>query len=329
MLQDPKRGISASICSHCGEEVVYCSTFCPVCGHKFVYAQLMPPIEVWNKLSVEQKINISKKARLETLSDIKKNGDWRIGCINKGSSELTDIVTKPTIKEHVIKQSPDFPIKRRKELELIAKSYIAKIEYDKEYDEYEPVFELFRQIFISSDIEIHPSLIAGVKEISQALIDYLKRHPDAIYKLDPNVFEKLVAEILSSFGFEVDLNVRLPAGEVDIIAVSHDPLGKRIGYLVECKRYTPTRKISIGQVARLYELKNATQADLEIPRAMFVTTSDFTRNVHEFYGNRWDLDLRNYEMILEWLNDYKVNEKIGDVELLNDIYKQSFFKKSQ
>lgn len=178
MLQDPKRGISASICSHCGEEVAFIHTFCAVCGHKFVYAQLMPSIDEWNNLSIENKENIYQIALSETLADIRKNGDWRIGGINKGSEQLTDLITKPSIKNHVVKQSAVFPLNRPKELELITRAYMKQIQYDRDYDDYEPVFELFRQVFVSSNIEPHPALKGGIREISKELFDYIRRHPD-------------------------------------------------------------------------------------------------------------------------------------------------------
>lgn len=304
MIRDPERGISAGICHKCGEEVPFCATFCPVCGQRFVYAQLMPDIQSWLELSEQQRRTVYQEALTGTLNDICAKGDWRIGCVNKASTELSDLITKPTIKNHKIKKSPRLPGDRAPEMERIAQAMISTIEYEKEYDEYEPVFELFQQTHVSSLVEPKRELVEACRTLSNELLAYLRRHPDALYRIDPKVFEQLVAEILSSYGFDVDLNVRLPAGEVDIIALSRDVFGKRIGYLVECKRYAPRRHVSIGQVARLYELKRASEGQLGIPFAMFVTTSDFTRDAKQFYGGRWDLDLKNCDALLEWLRTY-------------------------
>lgn len=304
MIRDPERGISAGICSKCGEEVPFCATFCPVCGLRFVYAQLMPDIKSWLEMSEQQRRTVYKEALTATLKDIHTKGDWRIGCVNKGSTELSDLITKPTIKNHKIKKSPHFPSDRAPEMERIARTMISTIGYEKEYEEYEPVFELFQQTYVSSLVEPKRKLVEACRILSHELLAYLRRHPDALYRIDPKVFEQLVAEILSSYGFDVDLNVGLPAGEADIIALSKDAFGKRLGYLVECKRYAPRRHVSIGQVARLYELKRASEGQLGIPFAMFVTTSDFTRDAKQFYGDRWDLDLKNCDALLEWLRTY-------------------------
>ena len=94
---------------------------------------------------------------------------------------------------------------------------------------------------------------------------------------------------------------------MDIVAANRDAFGKRTGYLVECKRYAPDHRVSIGQVARLYELKRATQDALALPFALFVTTSDFTADAIAFYGNRWDLDLKNCDALLEWLRSHELS----------------------
>jgi len=43
--------------------------------------------------------------------------------------------------------------------------------------------------------------------------------------------------------------------------------------------------------------------------AMLATTSDFTKGVHDFKTSRWDFRLRDFEGILEWINEYRPNPK--------------------
>ena len=314
MIRDPKRGISAGICSRCGEEVPFIATFCPVCGHRFVYAQCMPDIETWLRLSNDERSTVYQRALKETLDDIRNKGDWRIGCVNRGELELSNLIRKPTIQGHKIRKSSLFPAHRSAELEIAAKAIISVIAYEREYEEDEPVFELYQQEAIASfdeqdesSVDSGRKLVEGCRAISRELLAYCDRHPEALHRLDPRVFEQLVGEIFSSYGFDVELNVRLPAGEADVIALGKDILGKRIGYLIECKRYSPTRRVSVGQVARLYELKRASQERLKIPYAMFVTTSDFTKDAMRFYGNRWDLDLKNRDGLSAWIRSLREN----------------------
>jgi hypothetical protein len=297
MLRDTERGISAGICHRCGEELPFSSTFCVVCGARLVFAQLMPDVRHWLQMPIGERQSAYAAARIRTLTDIRNNGDWRIGCINKGSDELTNIAMKVTIKSHRIQRSPLFRGSRDQRLAASAAALIRAIDYDRAYDEHEPVFELVEQKLIKlPGEEFHL-----VREAASRLLDEFRRRsidPILIQSLDPKIFESLVAEIFHRYGFSVQRNLRLPCGEIDVLAISSDQLSKRTGYIIECKRYGPTRRVSLAHVSRFYELKRNAGAQFGIPYGMLVTTSDFTGPANKFYGSRWDLDLKNYDSLL-------------------------------
>lgn len=141
-------------------------------------------------------------------------------------------------------------------------------------------------------------------EITEQLMRWLQRHPQDVKALDSHVFERVVAEILAGRGFDLELNVRTVTGEVDIIAFNSDQLGERIGYVVECKRYQ-SRTVRLKAVVQLLGIKDELSRVQGIDRALFVTTADFTRDARRLEQSRWDLSLRNYDAVAEWLNQYQ------------------------
>ena len=61
--------------------------------------------------------------------------------------------------------------------------------------------------------------------------------------------------------------------------------------------YHPNRKAARA----LYCIKG----ELRVANAMLATTTHFTKGAHDFKASRYDLALRDYEGILEWLDEYR------------------------
>lgn len=146
-------------------------------------------------------------------------------------------------------------------------------------------------------------LIQVVKTITVELLLYLKKHPIELYSLKPRQFEELIAEILSSYGWEVKLTPATKDGGYDLFAIMKDISGVTTSWIIECKKYGPENKVGVDIVRALYGVKY----DLKVANAMLATTSYFTKGVEEFNASRYDLELRDYEGILEWVNEYKPN----------------------
>ena len=72
---------------------------------------------------------------------------------------------------------------------------------------------------------------------------------------------------------------------------------------MERKKYAPQRKVGVDIVRSLFGVK----LDLKVADAMLATTSHFTEGVHKYKAFRYDLDVRDYEGILEWINEYTPN----------------------
>jgi restriction system protein len=142
-------------------------------------------------------------------------------------------------------------------------------------------------------IEI-PKLIVSV---SDDLLKTLARNPNLLYSLHPRKFEEVIAEIFFKNGFEVELTKATRDGGKDIIAI-YNKMNISTKYIIECKRYSKERKISLAIVQRLLGVKIASAAN----KAILATTSSFTRDAILFTSNNiWDLELKDYNDIVFWL----------------------------
>ncbi len=147
------------------------------------------------------------------------------------------------------------------------------------------------------------SLVEAVQTITAQLIQYLAKHPKAMYTIEPRQFEELIAEILASYGWQVHLTKATRDGGYDLFAISKDQAGVETSWIIECKKYREDRKVGIDVARALYGVK----MDLNVANMMLATTSHFSRDLHAWKASRYDLELRDYEGILEWLNEYRPN----------------------
>jgi ActR/RegA family two-component response regulator len=152
-----------------------------------------------------------------------------------------------------------------------------------------------------SDQEPPQILVDVLRSINVELIQYLKKHPADLYLIQPYVFEELVAELLASYGWKVDLTKQTRDGGYDIFAIRKDISGVESSWLIECKRYRSERKVGVDVARALYGVKT----DLRVGMSMLATTSFFSRDVYDYKSSRYDLVLRDFEGIVEWINEYR------------------------
>ncbi len=147
-----------------------------------------------------------------------------------------------------------------------------------------------------------------VATVNDELIKYLQAHPKELYKLKPRQFEELICEILRNFGWEVELTKATRDGGYDIFAISKDITGAKSSWLIECKKHAERNKVGIDIVRSLCGVKN----DLKVANAMIATTSFFSSDVMNTKNSRYDLELVDYNGIINWLNNgYKQDPKTG------------------
>lgn len=158
------------------------------------------------------------------------------------------------------------------------------------------------QIYVAEEKKLITELQSGVSD----LIQEISRRPTLLYQISPRQFEELIARIFSQHGFKVELTKRTRDGGKDIIAIRSD-LGIKSKYIIECKRYAPTKAIGIGLVRALY----GTQIQMGANKSILATTSRFTRDAHHFSETvnttQWAMDLKEFNDISEWVKSSAIN----------------------
>jgi hypothetical protein len=144
------------------------------------------------------------------------------------------------------------------------------------------------------EVPCPPSVVAVTFDF-KALLEEEVREPGALFQLSPRRFEELVADLWDKLGYSVQLTAQTRDGGRDIIAIGGTEA--RVRFLIECKRYTRSRKVSIEHVRSLYGVKAHEQAS----KAILATTSGFTPTALAFFDcHRWELEGRDYAGVLDW-----------------------------
>lgn len=144
-------------------------------------------------------------------------------------------------------------------------------------------------------------LVHVVGALNAEVLRHLKRHPNEIHRLSPRQFEEFIAEVLASYGWKVQLTPETKDGGYDIFAINKDGTGLETAWLVECKKYRSDRPVGIEIVRSFWAVKT----DLRVPNGLIATTSYFTKGAEQFKASRYDLALRDFESIVDWINCYR------------------------
>lgn len=149
--------------------------------------------------------------------------------------------------------------------------------------------------------DVDTALVKPVREsivaVNRRLAERFRDNPELVRKLDPFIFEELVAELFEHDGYEVVLTPKRGDGGKDLyVYKSDDKLGT--AFVVECKRYLPPRKVGV-QIAR--QLLGVVQHE-RVSGGVIVTTSYFTRDADEFARTLpYQLFLRDFDDLQLWL----------------------------
>jgi HJR/Mrr/RecB family endonuclease len=138
--------------------------------------------------------------------------------------------------------------------------------------------------------------IYKLNEIDVNLYQAIISNPDLLRTLNWRTFEKLLADILEKFEYEIELKKGTKDGGVDIIAIkNYTPFGPN-RYLVQAKRWK--NKVGVEPVRSLIWAQNEYKAT----KSCLATTTTFTKGAWDLAKrNRWQVELKDYERILEWI----------------------------
>jgi restriction endonuclease Mrr len=139
----------------------------------------------------------------------------------------------------------------------------------------------------------------AIVRVDPSLINYFQHNPKALYDLEPRKFEDFVAEILSRFGYQVQLTGKGPDDGVDIFATKKTRVGSTELAIVQCKRYAENNKVNCPIVKQFY----ADVRDRNATIGLFVTTSSFTGPAN-LYIERFHTRLTgiDFDAIKNWLD---------------------------
>jgi HJR/Mrr/RecB family endonuclease len=150
-----------------------------------------------------------------------------------------------------------------------------------------------------SDIIILPqpslSVLATWKEIAVAIAKDSRR----LYSISAPAFEELVARLLQTFGWEVDIVARSGDDGIDAIATRLVKPDITIRMMVQAKRYAAHRKVGIDQVRELWAVK----WKHGFHDALLATSSSFTRGAKD-QAEQWRLTLRDHDAITLWAREF-------------------------
>lgn len=140
-----------------------------------------------------------------------------------------------------------------------------------------------------------------ILDINQEIIDYLKKHPDFIYNISSRKFEELIAHILKSFGFDVELTKITRDGGRDIIAHIRNTVCSYLTF-IECKHYSLDNPVGVSIIREVYGVQKMHRAN----KSLIVTSSYFTRDaIEETKLITNDLELKDHKDIQNWLHNIK------------------------
>jgi HJR/Mrr/RecB family endonuclease len=147
--------------------------------------------------------------------------------------------------------------------------------------------------------------------LSDELLARLAESPEDRFRLDPYVFEEVVAELLSRMGYEIRLTPRSGDAGRDVIAAIGTPAA-RLLMLVECKKYAAHRRVGIEPVTRFWSRLFDDHANM----AMVVTTSTFQPVAQRFAVSRgYQVSLKDGNDFIGWIRSIRQhNDDCGPIQ---------------
>ncbi|MES9902373.1 MAG: restriction endonuclease, partial [Sedimenticola sp.] len=137
--------------------------------------------------------------------------------------------------------------------------------------------------------------------VNESLVRYFLDHPTDLRAMKPRHFEELIAELFHGFGYLVELTAATRDDGRDVIAIGNEHIAAS-KYLIECKRYAETNKVGIQPVRSLHGVVT----DERATKGIIATTSSFTAPANEFFArNKWTLEGRDFDGVVEWLKLYQ------------------------
>lgn len=130
-----------------------------------------------------------------------------------------------------------------------------------------------------------------IKEISERRKD--------IHSLNWIQFEDFIAHLLENFGWKVENMQRSKDNGIDLIATQLLMPDINFNMMVQCKKFNPENKVGMSIVKEVW----TTKWEHGFHKAMIATSSSFTKGAID-KADKWNLDLRDHNDIVDWCLKY-------------------------
>lgn len=140
-------------------------------------------------------------------------------------------------------------------------------------------------------------IIKQVDYFDPSVYKLLQTNPELLKTLDWRIFEEMIADILKTFGYTIELTKKTKDGGIDVFAIKSDKDFGQHKYILQAKRYTNSVQVSpIRELLYLHSEQGASKSCL-------ATTSTFTKGAWELADkHRWTLELKDRDGILKWID---------------------------
>lgn len=151
--------------------------------------------------------------------------------------------------------------------------------------------KLLRRLY--ADADPPQALVKAVTAISAELTKRPAKRP-----------EESIAEILTSRGWEVNLTLATCDGRYDLFAISKgDKRDVQTSWIIECKKRRREKKVGIGIVRGLYCI----EGEIRVSNALLATTAGFGTDAGKCSASRYDLEMKDFEGVIDWINTCRPN----------------------
>lgn len=132
--------------------------------------------------------------------------------------------------------------------------------------------------------------------VDPVLLEAIAKNPKLLKSLDWRTFEKLLARILETLGYEIELQRGTKDGGVDLFALKKDSIIGPHRYLLQAKRWAGS--VGVEPVREILFL----HTDYRVTKSCLATTSRFTEGAWEYARSyKWWLELKDFERLQEWV----------------------------
>ncbi|MDW3195481.1 MAG: restriction endonuclease [Cytophagales bacterium] len=148
--------------------------------------------------------------------------------------------------------------------------------------------------------ELDEKQVIEVIDGTKLIISDIYKDNNLLDIIEPRQFEEVVAELLQSEGYDVELTKRTRDGGYDIIALKMASGGLPLKFLVECKRHKS--KIGIDIIRSFCDVIREENAN----KGIIFTTSYFsTESIKRQQKMGTILDFQNRKDVIDWVIKYE------------------------